>query len=118
MPRKIDFVIDEVNEEATVTVDDQAYRIFFDLTAIYAFYRVFGINPVFEPIGFDPLRWVALLWGGLVHYQPEIDPGLVRSWFDGASMSRLVEGTWQAFRMFLPKPDEEKKGVPADPPQA
>jgi hypothetical protein len=115
MPRSIRFQIDELNEEAAILVDEDRYRIHFDLQAIFVFYRAFGINPAFEAIGSDPFRMAALLWTGLLLYTPDMPVETVKSWFTGKFMLTLFEGTLHSFRMTAPKAEEAGVEPQPDP---
>ena len=116
MPKSpaITFTLDQLNEEAFVQVDDQRFQIMFDLQAIFLFYKTFGINPVFESIGFNPTYLVALLWVGLLRFHPDVDPELVKTWYTPKTATELYLGTIGALRMSLPEPEEDAKEV-SDP---
>jgi hypothetical protein len=115
--KDIEFDIDEVKEEATVRVGEQKFQIVFDYDAIILFFKLFGINPMFEPLGRDPGRLTALLWVGLLHFSPDLTPSVVNSWFTSpAAVLKLAAGVWRAFKMSIPEPDP-KEAAP-DPPSA
>jgi hypothetical protein len=97
------------------------YQILYDYDSIILFFRVFGINPLFESIGRDPAHVSTLLWAGLLHFHPDLreQPAIVNSWFTSpAAALKLVDGVFKAFKLSLPKPDPKEVSAPSDPPSA
>lgn len=114
MAHKVSFEIDDKNEEAFLHVDEQVFRIEFTFASIQVFYDSFHLNPIFEPIGADPTRLMALLYVGLMKHSPDLEIAVVKEWFTPKNALRMFKGTMDAFRLFLPPVDKEAE-QPADP---
>lgn len=112
---RISSKVDLATLESTLTIDGVPYRLFYNFAATLTFYKATGINPVIEPLGNDPLNAAALLWVGLLHYQPEIELAIVQSWFIAGSQLELYKAASDAFRAVQPEPQPASEGSAADP---
>jgi len=113
------YEIDEASEEVTLFVGAESFRLCFSMHAYLVYYRLFGINPVFEPIGADPLRLAGLVWVSLLRFHSDVEPQLVNSWFDSPRNARvLVEAAVKALKLSIPDDGDVKAASTGNPPSA
>lgn len=99
-------------------VGEETYSLCYDVTAISTFFGATEINPIFEPIGQNPLHHVMLIWAGLRTHHPDLEVQDVSAWFTPKNTPKLMEFAFKALHEQTLGMNPEEADGPADPPSA
>lgn len=110
--------VNPVQRDTEFKLGEAVYWLRYDFTAIAAFERGTGINPVTHGIGTDPVTLVAFLWAGLRHHHPEVSFETVESWFTSDTAAALYSIAYRAFNGALPEASADGEGGSLGPIEA